>query len=306
MRRSGTTVFWETFRNDPTTLCFDEPYHPALWQGERWNSKDTWNELAEFWADGTKPSIMNADPIHPLDELGHSLTDGQMQYLAALYEQGPRVVIDSVRLWSKLTQVTSAERVPFVVHLVRHPKTWVSAHLLPGGGTPTWRGRLGNIYRRKSFFSRKGFYNNWHYETIINDALESQGDRADLWDPLKIPVEDIKTQSAVRKLLAFWWAVTLRAERQLAELSGDRYVTITMEEFIAQPRFVMESIYARCGWSGADAISLEHLRPVRDAWKNDSPLWRDACMWAGIPPSLWERGSFPGELVQQEARRYIQ
>ncbi|AGA89818.1 hypothetical protein Thimo_0996 [Thioflavicoccus mobilis 8321] len=303
LRRSGTTVFWETFRRDPRCRCFDEPFHPDLWQGARENSKGTWTELAEVWSSDGDIFKACSQPIGPLDELHPGLTAGQTRYLRDLFAKAGPVVADCVRTWSKVEALAEVLESTLIIHLVRHPKSWVTAQLLPSSSNPGWRRRVTNLYRRQSFFSRPRVFNNWHYEQIIEHACRQsvEGDR--LWRSIEKTPLDVARQPAFRKLLAFWLAAVRRTETQLAQLPPERCMTITMEEFLAAPRLTFSHVYERCGWVLPDDVMFEHVRSSRPAWDAASSLWVDGMRWAGIPEGLWPEGGFSGGAVRHAFRK---
>lgn len=299
LRRSGTTVLWETFRLDPGLICYDEPFHPALWRGERENDKGTWRELAAFWEQRGSPPVPGVEPIHPRDELVPCPSPEQVEYLRALFNREKPVVADCVRTWSKLAALGRGLDAVLVVHLVRHPMAWVNAHLLPPPSS--WRRRVSNVYRRRTFFGRHGFFDNWHYEEVIAHSLR---DDIELWRSIGRPVDDVRRQPAYKKLLGFWWAATLRSERQLRAELPDRSVTLASDEFFSEPEGTLGRVYERCGWSLPAVVGLDHVRPSRSAWQEGSKRWIEGLEWAGIPKELWERAAFSGALVRDCARAY--
>lgn len=302
LRRSGTTVLWETFRLDPGLICYDEPFHPGLWRGERENEKGTWRELAEAWRALGDPPVAGARPILPRDELAPELSPEQILYLRTLFSREKPVVADCVRTWSKLEALSRGLDSVLLVHLVRHPASWVNAQLLPTSTGLGWRRKLSDVYRQWSFFRRRGFYDNWHYEEIIAHSL-----RADpgLWRSIGRSAEEVERQPAYKKLLGFWWAATLRSERQLRAAYGDRYLTLSADEFFSAPQRIFEEMYRRCDWSLPAEVRFDHVRLSRPAWQEDSRRWVEGLESAGIPKELWDRASFSGEAVRECARRFV-
>lgn len=297
LRRSGTTVFWETFRQDSRLLCFDEPFHPCLWSDPGSNHKGTWTELLDVRSrSGMKLPLQAA--IAPLDELSTDATTEQQEYLCNLFAQHSRVIVDCVRTWSKLQVLSDTPNPPLIIHLVRHPTTWVTAHLLPSSRNPGYRMRMANIYRRLSFFHRYGFYNNWQYQDIIDASLRSKPHQTStLWDEIDKSAAEIAAQPAYRKLLALWWAAVRRTESQLASLPPERHVTVTMEEFQTTPNSVFESLYQKAGWTLDNPMTFDHITRSRAAWADSSQHWQEGMHWAGIPESLFSLKQFTGYKI---------
>lgn len=299
LRRSGTTAFWETFRKDGQSLCFDEPFNPSLWMDPSTNQKGTWTELLAVLQRESAHRFTEAVAINPHDELTPDITRQQKDYLRHLYRQHSRVVVDSVRVWSKLDSLADITESPLIIHLVRHPRSWVTAHLLPSSARPSYRRRLSNIYRRYSFFSRRGLYNNWHYQDIVEASFGSQsGEAVSFWHEIGKTAEEVARQPAYRRLLAFWWAAVLRTERQLAQLRAEQHVTVTMEEFQATPRTVFTALYEKAGWPVDKSLIFDHVTLSRAAWKNTSAHWREGMQWAGIPECLWSSTHFSGSAIK--------
>ncbi len=282
LRRSGTTIVWETFRRDPRTLCFDEPFHPRLWQGARQNAKGTWDELGAFW-DAVRPDVdSDLEPIKPLDELEAESSPAQIAYLRQLATQGDNVVIDVVRAWNRLPELLASDVSVHVVHLVRDPIGWVTAHLMPSG-PGTWRKGIGDRYRRATAFRRRGFYNNWQYEEIINAALAQ---RHPVWTAAGITPEVLLRQPAYIKLAAFWWAANLTTHRRLAAWGGGPVTTITLGEFTADPARCVRTLLDRSGWDTLGPESPPDVQPLRPGIREDSTYWPEAFSQLGMPSAL--------------------
>lgn len=131
LKRSGTTVLWETLRQDYASHCLDEPFHPGLWSGRRTNGKKTWTELGADWDEQDYATRSDLAPIRPLDELSTSNTDAQRRYLADLLALSNQTVIDEVRVWNRLPDLLPTGEYPLVIHLLRRPDNWTTGHMLP-------------------------------------------------------------------------------------------------------------------------------------------------------------------------------
>ena len=296
LRRSGTTILWRTFRQDGGVRCFDEPFHPNLWKGRCTNTKGTWNELAEFWERNTAGIVNEAEPIYPKDELDREVSEAQRQYMQLLAQDHEYVAIDTVRAWNKVVNLLKKNPSVLVVHLVRHPTSWVTSQLVPSG-VRTLRRRIGNMYRRSMFFRRRGGYNNWSYEQIINRSI---GSGHAIWEDVRQNPEELKNQPAYIKLLAFWWAATKRVEYDLRRLRDVRHLTVSLEEFSRIPDAVMERLYSEAGWS-APGICYDHVRSVRKGWSTNAMHWRCGMKWLGIPEDFCDHNRFTGSDVAKAA-----
>ena len=290
LRRSGTTILWETLRRDPLLLCFDEPFHPRLWEGERQNAKGTWDELGSFWDRERPDRNVALKPILPADELVATSTPAQVAYLSRLLTAGDRVVIDVVRTWNRWPSLLDGRVRVHVVHLVRDPVSWVTAHLLPSGDS-TWRKRIGDCYRRATVFHRQRFYDNWQYEQIIDAALAT---RHPLWSAAGIAPERLDGAPAYEKLTAFWWAANLTTHRRLADWNGGSFTTVTLRDFTADPARIVSAIARASDWETPNVPNFEQIRPIRAGWQADSPRWARAFANLTIPEALASKSPLSG------------
>ncbi len=288
LRRSGTTALWQGFRGLPELDCFDEPFHPRLADGARENNKGTWPSLAAFLErSGAKPVA-----IAPTAELTARPTSAEIAWMEALSGAAPRVVMDVVRCWNRLPALCSDPDQVLFVMLVRAPAGWVTGHLRPSGNG-TWRKTVMDVWRRASFFSRRGFYDNYHYETIIDAALAEEHP---LWGSVTMSLQDLRRAPAYIKLLAFWWGVNL-ATYQSIKVAGVTRLTLTLDEFSANPDFVMGGILEAAGWKNLNP-DLSHVKSTRPSHGVAHPAWSRAARQLGIPAGLFAPGGTTSEALE--------
>lgn len=281
LRRSGTTALWEIFRTAPAITAFDEPFHPRLWTGVRDNPKGTWPELTSLWGTGPRDLVPNVTPITPLDELTSDLTPAQLLYLQTLLTQGRTVVIDVVRHWNKLAALSAADPNLHIVLLVRSPVPWVLSHLLPSGGTG-WRFLLGTKLRRATALWRRGNFDNWQYETIIDAALAQ---RHRVLEGMTLSPTALQSESAHVKLLAFWWAANRNSYRDLLSHAAGRFDVLLAEDFMSNPVTVAETLMSR-GKFKHQTLDYKSIRaPGKDPLQNDRS-WMRAFDRLNIPRCL--------------------
>ena len=271
LKRSGTTIFWESFRKDPDTLCYDEPFHPSLWEGKRTNGKGTWTELAQFWSNIDDRDQGLFKPILADDELDLNISRHQIGYLRQLVDSGRHVVIDEVRAWNKLPDLFPNDRKIFCIHLLRDPLNWVTAHLLPNAHFSWSRPR--DIYQTFSFFWRRGDYNNWRYQYIVENALDADHS---IFKIFQRSCKEIRNQTALIKLLAFWWAANVETHKRLRSWHNGRVLTLTLDEFTAHPEKCLTTAYEMAGWDLPPTWDFGFIKPVRPRWKPTSPNWHSA------------------------------
>lgn len=282
LRRSGTTALWATLRQHPDLVAFDEPFHPRLWEGARESTKGTWAELTALWARDPSQLAPGAVPILPLEELAPSLSEGQRAYLCALLAQnGGRVVTDVVRGFCKAAALASVPPGPHVVQIVRSPVPWVLSHLLPSG-RGSWRKPIGDSLRRWTALRRRGGFDNWQYETIVDAALS---ERHPIWTQAGLDPARLIGMRAFERLLAFWWAANARMARDLAQAAPGRHEILLAEAFMEAPRDALDGMLARAGLPGA-ALDVSEIRTPRLDPLAARPAFADAFGRLGIPPAL--------------------
>lgn len=287
LRRSGTTILWETLRSDPHLRCYDEPFHPRLAGGARDNHKGTWTELAVDLDALPDPVV-----ISPLAELIQGAEVREQAWLAALGTGADRVVIDIVRGWNRLPALHAGLERAVSVHLVRDPAGWAAAHLLPSGTPTTYLRRLGNHWRKASFFSRRGGYDGYHYEQIVRAALD-QGHP--VFDHVTRSTSELRRAPAYRQLLALWWGSNVIMAHGMAA-TGQPVVRLTLAEFVADPAREVGRIAAAAGWRDLD-ITTDRVRPLQPARGTGDPRWPEAADWLGLPEGLFDPGGASAERL---------
>jgi len=294
MKRSGTTILWETLRKDPRNLCFDEPFHPSLWKGKVQNGKGTWSELGKTFGRVSRRFGADLLPILPLDELTAESGLSQRAYLRDLMQQAERTVIDEVRLWNRIPEILPDDLPVVVVHLLRDPVNWVTAQMMPSNTRPDKRslfGRLGDL----RFFKRKSGYDAWRYEEIAEAALASDHP---IFRSISGQGVDKGRLPAYQKLIAFWWAANLQTRERLLNWSTGTVVNVSLSEFSANPAGVIARIYSAARWDHDQGKSdFTHVRPIRSSWKPKSRNWALAFRQLGLPAVLSDAQHLDGDAL---------
>lgn len=283
LRRSGTTALWQCFRNIAQIGAYDEPFHPRLATGERDNPKQTWKELATLLTGGLAPVA-----ISPRSELERMPSQNEIDYFHDLNRASERTVIDTVRAWNRIPGLYDDQNQTLTVNIIRDPRGWVTGHLLPSG-KGTWRKKIANQYRRATFFTRRHFYNNYHYETIINEALRREHP---IWNAVLLSNAELQNAPAFIKLLAFWWGVNLASYESLAE-SGAPFILMTLTEFSVHPDQQLQRILDAAEWRDI-VIDSSHVTPTRASHGAHNEAWIDAARALGIPEHI-----LSAEMVSQ-------
>ena len=278
LRRSGTTIFWESFRQDPRLLCYDEPFNPNL---------HTLPARAGLKAPEEFIRLIDRDPlrfwelfspIHFTDELREGLSERQLAYLDYLAGSGGSVAIDVTRCQFKFAALRSAAPDAVLVHLYRSPGSLASSHLLPSSTGK--RGQIRKLLCQLAFWSRTEHYNNWSLESIIGSSSRSLfGSRL---QEIGLDPDQVYRLPAVGRLLAFWRVNFERAEREGARYFGERFVSQSFERFCRDPREVLERIYAVMDLA-PPSFDLSGLHAARGPFRPRDPAWAEYRRLLGLP-----------------------
>lgn len=294
LRRSGTTVFWRMFRGDDRLLCLDEPFNPLLSDLPRPHEKGTRAEIIDIYE--SQPDVFRRkfSPIEPKEEIETGLTDGQSEYLTWLLGQNRHVVCDFTRCAFKIEDLHRIDPSAVLVHLHRRPESVATSHLLPSG-SGTWRRPLANIARRLSFWWRRGWYDNWNFETIIGQSPDSRFGDILLSDG--IDAEAIYQLPAVGRLMAYWAVAYERVERVGRKAFAANFVSTEYERFCASPLATVTSIYDQTPLSPPEGSTVD-VRSPSGPFQPTNRRWgelRKALEKAGIEG--WSRESGSGSLT---------
>ena len=298
LRRSGTTIFWRTFRQDERLLCFDEPFNPRLYRLLEVNPKSTWDEFIALERSEADFGRRYA-PLQPGQEAEPGLDDAQSGYLSWLLDRGRPVLADFVRLTYKLDALRQVTPNAVVVHLHRDPASFASSHLLPSGGG--WRRALLELgWRRWSFWRRRGDFNRWQLEEVIGrDPSSAFGRRfaEEGYDAARL-----YALPAVARLLAYWCLSYEVAERTGRSQFGDRFVSVRFEDFCRDPRPVVNRIYETADLETPD-LTLDHLRPASGPFRPEDERWNRWLKVLGMDHVALERASMRSSASPAANRR---
>ncbi|MCF6445728.1 hypothetical protein [Nereida sp. MMG025] len=185
---------------------------------------------------------------------------------------------DVVRCWNVTGEIGNLGDNVLPIHLVRSVQGWVQAQLLPTGPRRL-RKRLFDIYREFSFFRRRGHFDNYHYQSIIDTAL---AERHAVWQHSNLSIEELKGAPAYVKLMAFWWGANLVSH---AKLRGSNALLVTLEEFSEAPSKILSEVLDATSWTRHD-FSTGQVRSVRAAHRSNATAWKKAGDAIGIPVEL--------------------
>jgi len=274
-RRSGTTIFWRQFRQDPRFVCYDEPFNPLIVKEvPHDNPKKTRKELIKLHARNPELFWQRYTPITPSEEALPTLRPAQADYLRFLSETGKIVVIDTTRCHLKLRQIVEIDPHSALIHLHRGPAAFASSHLVPSG-----QGREPNY---DEFWEKTSGFNKWNIEEIIGaDCRGPLGHRI-----LNLLGYDPKRPAylpAILKLLAYWKLHFDEVEQTGARSFGERFLSVRFEDYCRGPEKVVDAFYSLLDLQ-SPAIDLSEVHAPKPAHFVDDPKWYRYASMAGLQP----------------------
>ena len=209
LKRSGTTIFWKTFRKDKRLLCFDEPFSPPIREFVRLK-KDHDKRIYQEYIERRELVEKYWCHVQPLEETYPELLRHHISYLKSLVAESENVCIDFTRCHMKISQLKRLFPDSLVIHLVRDPRAFITSHLKPNG-------RWCSPSLPEEFFTYSGSFDFWSYETLS---------------------KNVGTFGfAHERLLQLWNAFTQQAELQQPDL------TIQFETFARDPEETVKLVY---------------------------------------------------------------
>jgi len=209
LRRSGTTIFWNTIRQDKRFVCYDEPFNPHL-RAHIENGKNNEKKTNDEYL--ARPDLIKKywSSIQPYEETYVEFLGHQVNYLKELIKTSPNICVDFVRCHAKIQNIKKIDPEGLIIHLVRDPRAFVTSHLKPYG---KWI----SPDLPKKYFKYDGWFDFWQYQTLSN-VLGLKG-------------------FAHEKLLQLWKHFFIIAEQQKP------HITIQFENFATDAEAIIKEIY---------------------------------------------------------------
>ena len=277
MRRSGTTIFFETVAQDRNLVCYDEPFNGWL---ERLPStvglknpvefvQLLQRDASEFWRKYV--------PIHPSQELKPGLSDEQREYLDYLGATGNDVMMDVTRCHFKVAALKEVAPDALLLHLYRPAAQIATSHLLPSG--KSGRDKLRKWVLRQSFWTRPDRYDYWHLETIIGGSPGTLF--AGRLEEIGLDPEVIYRAPAVARVLSYWRVNFEQIEKDGLEHFGEQFVSQSFIDFCNDPHGVLSRVYDRLGRPMPD-FDFRRIHPPNSAFESESDKWESFGKLVGL------------------------
>jgi len=300
MRRSGTTILYDAFAEDPELRRFYEPFReeaetPGGGSGAR--AEDVFAETREVrrqFKRDEHPEVPlelfnHGGPRAPALELHPALPQWGADLLRYLLARAPQVLVKEVRLFRKVADLHRADPDATLIHVVRDPRAVTGSMVLGRGRRHTPR-----YADADAFFEAWTRRKLWSSSVIARELLaagEHQG--------LERGVPDFMRPLVVWKVIQ----EAIRADGK--KLFGDRYVQVRLEDLRSDPEGELHRIYDAIGRStpdGARSWAEAHVRRAEDiAWSED-PRWAAAAGALGMEDALEAAGYGPILRLSGKAR----
>ena len=230
MRRTGTTILYDAFLEDPSLRCFYEPLalqKVTMGGGSGVREDDLFSGARTLREDLRRRRYPSVDvelfnwggPSDPYVELETDLPEHCRDYLGYLLDSAPEVLIKEVRMFRKVPELAALDPDAAFVQVVRDPRAVVASYLF---------GRDGRFRRRIStaedFFEDRSGRWFWSSRTL-SDILLEQPEYAHLG----------KSPPDILRVLLVWKVTFEEARREGLRCFGDRYLLLRHEEFRSAP-----------------------------------------------------------------------
>lgn len=304
LRRSGTTIFWSTLKQDRRFAAFNEPYNPLVrlvGTGRWYQSLKRYYEAYHDFLVADGPRFWTVfDAIYETQELQTGFSDRQAAYLDYLLGSSEHALVEETRCHFKAADLAAhGGDGAVLVHLFRSPESFATSHLIPSGQTirDTDWGALERRYllakfelkkakARALFFRRMRGFDAWGVETVTGGdntlSLFAHRCRECGLDPAAV-----YAMPAVGRLMAYWTVCYRRLELDGREAFGERYLPVSFEHFCRAPGDVLGRIYEALG-STPPAFDLSRIHPANPPYRPDDRRWqryREALSLGDLAPA---------------------
>ena len=288
LRRSGTTIFWQTLRQDRRLFCLNEPFNPYLREVPVEIPNRSRTEFIRVFRKDPQLFWRVFAPIGRIEELQEDLNDRQVAYFRYLLSQSEHVALDETRCHFKVPALRELAPDAVLVHLHRSPAAMASSHLIPSGSGGNRAGWLTKAYGQAGFWTRTDRFNNWGIEELVAQSPESLfGQRL---REIGLDPDEVYGLPAVGKLMAYWRVNYERIEHDGARCFGDRFISVRFEDFCARPLEILKGIYEVAG-DAPPALESARVHPPHPAHDPASSRWRELYALLGLPEDRLPTGA---------------
>lgn len=273
MRRSGTTIVYDTLAQDPALTLWYEPLaaavNPAVGGGSGVREVDPFEGLraarSEFLAARglSDPTPLNlGGPRDAALEFDREFPPLVADYLRFLLDRPGPVAAKFTRIYAKLPAVARMFPAAGFVHLVRDPRAVAASYLFGKGRKHEPQAGPPDV-----FFGRRSDRTAWSSHPISELVR-----REYLAESLPEPTD-------LERVLLVWRFTYERVKLDAAHAYGERAIRLRHEDFCADPAAELTRLYALDGRTPpAEAVAwaTANVRPPGPIHAAGDPRWRQA------------------------------
>jgi hypothetical protein len=271
-RRSGTTIAFDIFFEDPRFTCWYEPLCAAEDARRRdvgstaRHSVDVLDSVRTARADfaarrpvpGGVAALNHGLPRDASLELDQDSPEHIVEYLRGLLDADRRVVCKEVRLWRKVSVLHDLAPGATLVHAVRDPRSVVGSYVF--GRRAVRRDRFPDA---DAFFSAPAPTVSFGTARLAAAIVEEQG-------------MDLDTLTGVERALLVWGVQTRAVDADGRTFFGDRYRLLRHEDLVREPAraaTVLGEVVGTRLDRRSTAWASRWVRPAAEPYAAADPRW---------------------------------
>ncbi len=288
MRRSGTTILYDAFLEDPELRCFYEPLcygNVTMGGGSGVREADLFEDTRALREDIRRRRYPSLDaeifnwggPRDPDRELETDLPEHCRDYLGFLLDSAPQVLVKEVRMFRKVPELLALDPDAAFVQVVRDPRAVAASHLFGRGAE-----HQDQYPTDDDFFEHRSGRGLWSSNKLSELLLE--------WPEYAHLGEDL---SDFLRVLLLWKVTFEETLREGRRCFGDRYMLLRHEDFRTDPAGVLDSVYRLCDRTMPDEVSSfarRHVQPEQRIFAEHDPRWLEAFERLGLEAALRDGG----------------
>jgi hypothetical protein len=282
MRRSGTSVLYESLRRDPSLRCFYEPLREQSKRARR--EPEIFEEtraLRQRFRDERYPALPLDEfnyggPGNPRLELETELPAHCREFFAYLLALSPATAIKETRMYCKIPVLADLDSGALLVHIVRDPRAVVASTMF--GRRRRHRNRLADPDAFFEAVSERGLWSSRPLSEVLLARPEYR---------------HLRHVPDYLRVLLTWRHTFETTRRDGRRLFGDRYRLVRNEDLREDPAAALDAVYTGLDRPMPAAVaewSAANVRPPEEPFALRDPRWYRAFRQIGLDAVVAEAG----------------